>query len=143
MSLLVVMSFHGLQEPETQPPNLGNIPKVAAARAHDHMPAPEAPARAPNSEDVNFEGFEDSNPQPKRSKKKKASKSAASNQLINFLEEMEKQQQDSMSQFLEGIKKIEDESSKHTENTLLKIAKVFVKGRKRDREDVSSEDESD
>ena len=40
---------------ETQPPNLGNIPKVAAARAHDYMPAPEAPTRALNSEDVNEE----------------------------------------------------------------------------------------
>ena len=128
---------------ETQPPNLGNIPKVAAARAHDYMPAPEAPTRAPNSEDVNIEGIDDPNPQPKRSKKNKTSKSAASNQLVKFLEEMQKQQQDSMSQFLDGIKKIKDESRQHTENTLLKIAKVFVKGRKRDREIVSSEDESD
>ena len=59
---------------------------MATARAHAYKPTPEAPPKSPD--DAHAEGIDDPRPQPKRSEKKNASKSAASDQLGTFLEEM-------------------------------------------------------
>ena len=66
---------------------------------------------------------------PKRLKKQKASKAAAASQLIDFLGEMQRQQRETMKQFLEGIQKIEESSRRHTADTLLGIANIFAKER--------------
>lgn len=68
--------------------------------------------------------------QPKRTKKKRATKSVAS-QLVDFLAETQRQQQESMTLFLDGIQKIEENSRKHTEDTLVKIAQIFAEGKRR------------
>lgn len=83
--------------------------------------------------------------QEKSNKKKKATKSAAASQLVNFLGEMQKKQQETMKEFLDGIKEIEESSRKYTADTILSVAKIFAdKGerrRKRKKEGSSSENE--
>ena len=77
-------------------------------------------------------------PQPKRTKKKKASKTAATSELIEYLGDMQKQQEQTMKQFLEGLQKIEESSRKHTADTLLSIANIFAnrgRGKKRRRQE--------
>eukprot|EP00794_Sanderia_malayensis_P011444 gene11445-12639_t len=92
-------------------------------------------------EEINQENLEVIEPQPKRTKKKKASKSAASKQLVDFLGEMQKQQQESMKQFLDGMKEMEERSKKHTADTLPDVVKMFVDGKnKRRRRDSTSSD---
>ncbi len=83
----------------------------------------------------------DDAPQPRRSKKKKASKSTATAQLANVLAEMQKQHQDTMKQFLDGMKEMEESSRRHTTETLLGIAKLFADKRKRKREGSESDTE--
>ncbi|XP_065065190.1 uncharacterized protein LOC135691266 [Rhopilema esculentum] len=82
---------------------------------------------------------------PRRTKRKKASKSGASAQLIDFLGQMQRQQEESMKLFLEGIEKIEEKSRKHTEETLLKIANIFTrqKKKKKRKDDEESDTTSD
>ena len=88
-------------------------------------------------------------PQPKRTKKKKASKTAASSELIEYLGDMQKQQEQTMKQFLEGLQKIEESSRKHTADTLLSIANVFANGgrgekrRRQEDNDSSQSEDSD
>ena len=82
--------------------------------------------------------------QPKRNKKKRASKTAAAGQLVDFLSEMQKQQQETMNNFMVGMQKIEESSRKHTANLLLGFAKIFAesnssKGRKRNRQSDSED----
>ena len=82
--------------------------------------------------------------QPKRNKKKRASKTAAAGQLVAFLSEMQKQQQETMNNFMVGMQKIEESSRKHTANLLLGFAKIFAesnssKGRKRNRQSDSED----
>ena len=80
--------------------------------------------------------------QPKRTKKKRATKSAATNQIVDFLAETQRQQQESMKLFIEGIQKIEENSRKHTENTLVKIAQVFAEGKRRKKRSRGNLEES-
>ena len=80
--------------------------------------------------------------QPKRTKKKRATKSAATNQLVDFLAETQRQQQESMKLFLEGIQKIEENSRKHTEDTLVKIAQIFAEGKRRKKRSRGNLEES-
>ena len=95
------------------------------------------------------QGIEEEDKLPKRTKKKRASKSAASTQLVELLGEVQRQQNESMKQFLDAIQKMEDNSRKHTEDTLVRIAQIFSKqkkGKKRSREDAretSSEHEEE
>ena len=76
----------------------------------------------------------------RRTKRRKASKSGASAQLIDFLGQMQHQQEESMKLFLEGIEKIEEKSRKHTEETLLKIANIFTRRKKKKRKDEEDSD---
>ena len=62
----------------------------------------------------------------RRGKKRKG---GAASQLTAVLKAMQKQQEDLTKQFLEGLQKIEEESRKHTEQMILKVAKIFVDGK--------------
>eukprot|EP00794_Sanderia_malayensis_P005760 gene5760-6463_t len=93
-------------------------------------------------DEVRNEGnLEEIEPELKRTKKKKTSKSAASKQLVDFLGEIQKQQQKSMKQFLDGMKEMEERSKRHTTGTLRDVVKMFIAGKnKRRRRDPSSSD---
>ena len=52
--------------------------------------------------------------QPKRNKKKRASKTAAAGQLVDFLSEMQKQQQETMNDFMVGMQKIKKKRASKT-----------------------------
>lgn len=112
-------------------------------------PADETDINTPTAQNDLAANQDTEETQPKRSKKKKASKSAAATQLIDFLGEIQKQQQETMTQFIEGMQKIEESSRKHTADTLLCVANLFAKGRhgkrggKRGRRDESSPSESE
>eukprot|EP00112_Aurelia_sp_Birch-Aquarium-sp1_P021699 Seg5905.1 transcript_id=Seg5905.1/GoldUCD/mRNA.D3Y31 product="hypothetical protein" protein_id=Seg5905.1/GoldUCD/D3Y31 len=85
-------------------------------------------------------------PQPKRTKKKKASKTAASSELIEYLGDMRKQQEQTMNQFLEGLQRIEESSRKHTADTLLSTANIFAnrgRGKKRQRQEDNDSSQSE
>ena len=80
-------------------------------------------------------------PQPRPSKKKRASKSTSTTQLVDVLTEMQKQHQDTMKQFLDGMREMEDSSRRHTAETLVGVAKLFADNRKRRREYSESDTE--
>ena len=54
---------------------------------------------------------------------------------------MQRQQQETMQQFLDGMKEMEESSRKQTANTLLEVAKIFINSNKRRRESSDSDDE--
>ncbi len=79
--------------------------------------------------------------QPKRQKKKKASKASATNNLVECLTKMQEQQQETMAKFLDGMKQIEENSRKHTSDVLLKVAELFANKKRKKNQEES--DESD
>ena len=64
-----------------------------------------------------------------KSKKCRKRKLNTTSQLIAVLKTMQKQQEALTKQFLEGMQKIEEESRKHTERMLLKVADIIVNGK--------------
>eukprot|EP00794_Sanderia_malayensis_P013434 gene13434-14815_t len=64
--------------------------------------------------------------QPKRTKKKKNTKSAAVNQLGQCLAKTQKMQEGITGQFLEGMRHLGESSRTHTSDTLLQVAKMLA-----------------
>ena len=124
-----------------QLPEVRESGQGSAAIQLDNPPNSEALGEQEEALEAEGGNVEESAPQPKRSKKKKASKSAASKQLVDFLSEMQKQQQETMQQFLDGMKEMEESSRKQTANTLLEVAKIFINSNKRRRESSDGDDE--
>ena len=78
--------------------------------------------------------------QPRRKKKKKPTKLTATTQLVECMQQMQQKQDETVGKILQGMERIEESSRKHTAEVLLQVAEMFLKGKRKRRDDSSESD---